>query len=53
MDRSEYMSVLKRDLISYYGYNEYMITKFLNIFRVTEIVEVLEANEVPRPVTLR
>ena len=53
MDRSEYMSVLKRDLISYYGYNEYMITKFLNLFRVTEIVEVLEANEVPRPVTLR
>ena len=27
--------------------------KFLDLFPLTEIVEVLEANEVPRPVTLR
>jgi len=51
--RTDYIKCLRRDLCNYYGYNEYMIMKFLDLFPLTEIVEVLEANEVPRPVTLR
>ena len=30
-----------------------MITQFLNIFHLRDVLEVLEANEVQRPVTLR
>merc|ERR1719394_1768632 len=30
-----------------------MIEKFLQVFHINEIVEVLEANEVPRPITIR
>lgn len=52
-DRQSYLACLKRDLCTYYSYNEFMIEKFLNIFPVGEIVEVLEANEVQRPVTIR
>merc|ERR1712142_1450193 len=43
----------KKDLCTYYSYNDFMMDHFLNIFRVAEIVEVLEANEVQRPVTIR
>jgi len=51
--RQDYIKCLRRDLCTYYGYNEFMIMKFLDLFPLTEIVEVLEANEVQRPVTLR
>merc|ERR1719474_1051509 len=49
-DRQSYLSCLKHDLCTYYSYNEFMVEKFLNIFPVSE---VLEANEVQRPVTIR
>merc|ERR1719309_1680063 len=52
-DRASYLDCLKRDLCSYYSYNEFMVEKVLNIFPVSEVVEVLEANEVQRPVTIR
>merc|ERR1719266_1900282 len=52
-DRASYLDCLKRDLCSYYNYNEYMMDKFLQIFPVSEIMDVLEANEVQRPVTIR
>ena len=52
-DRQSYLSCLKKDLCTYYSYNEFMVEKLLNIFPVGEIVEVLEANEVQRPVTIR
>jgi ribosomal RNA methyltransferase Nop2 len=52
-DRQSYMQCLKRDLCTYYSYNEFMIEKLLHIFPVGEILEVLEANEVQRPVTIR
>jgi len=52
-DRQSYLSCLKHDLCTYYSYNEFMVEKFLNIFPVSEVVEVLEANEVQRPVTIR
>ncbi len=51
--REEYLDCLRRDLCSYYNYNEYMMEKFMQIFPVHDVVEVLEANEVQRPVTVR
>ena len=51
--RHEYLGCLKKDLCSYYNYNEYMMEKLLDTFNVTDIVDVLEANEVQRPVTIR
>ncbi|PNW82090.1 hypothetical protein CHLRE_06g273413v5 [Chlamydomonas reinhardtii] len=51
--RTEYLAQLKRDLATYYGYNEFMIDMYLNMFSVAEALELMEANEVPRPVTLR
>ena len=51
--RSEYLRVLERDLMTYYGYNEFLMTKLMQLFPVSELMEVLEACEVPRPVTIR
>ena len=51
--RHEYIDCLKRDLCSYYNYNEYMMEKLLETFNISDIVDVLEANEVQRPVTIR
>ncbi len=31
--RAEYVEQLKRDLATYYGYNEFMIDMYLNMFR--------------------
>jgi len=53
VDRQTYMNRLKKDLCTYYSYNDFMIDKFLQVFPVGEILEVLEANEVQRPVTIR
>merc|ERR1719188_2188962 len=53
VDRQQYLARLKKDLCLYYSYNDFMVDKFLQIFPVGEIVEVLEANEVQRPVTIR
>lgn len=52
-DRQSYLICLQRDLCSYYSYNEFMIEKFLQLFPIGELLEVLEANEVQRPVTIR
>ena len=51
--RPEYLQVLKQDLINYYGYNEFLMTKMMQLYPVSELVEVLDACEVPRPVTIR
>merc|ERR1712240_733484 len=53
VDRQQYLGRLKKDLCLYYTYNEFMIEKFLQVFPVSEILDVLEANEVQRPVTIR
>lgn len=52
-DRQSYLTCLQRDLCSYYSYNDFMIGKFLQLFPIGELLEVLEANEVQRPVTIR
>jgi len=51
--RKEYLELLKKDLCTYYGYNEYLLTKFLELLGPSELIEFLEANEVQRPVTIR
>jgi len=53
VDRQTYLNRLKKDLCTYYNYNDFMIERFMQVFQITEIVEVLEANEVQRPVTIR
>merc|ERR1719150_1408796 len=53
VDRQQYLACLKKDLCLYYTYNDFMMDKFLQIFPVSEIMDVLEANEVQRPVTIR
>ncbi|KAJ1857366.1 rRNA (cytosine-C5-)-methyltransferase nop2, partial [Coemansia sp. RSA 486] len=51
--RNDYMDQLKRDMCFYYGYNEFLMDKLLDLFTVSEAVEFFEANEVARPVTIR
>ncbi|KAI0243472.1 rRNA (cytosine-C5-)-methyltransferase nop2 [Massospora cicadina] len=51
--RSEYMDQLVRDIATYYGYSEELAEKLLQLFPVGEAIDFFEANEVPRPVTLR
>lgn len=51
--RSDYVDLLIRDLATYYGYSLYLMELLFHLFPVGEIVEFLEANEVPRPVTIR
>ncbi|KAJ2482811.1 rRNA (cytosine-C5-)-methyltransferase nop2 [Coemansia sp. RSA 2131] len=51
--RTDYMDQLQRDMCFYYGYNEYLMEKLLQLFTVNEAVEFFEANEIARPVTIR
>merc|ERR1712002_928572 len=51
--RSEYLSVLVKDLMTYYSYNEYFMEYLVNLFPGGEILEFLEACEVKRPITIR
>jgi 25S rRNA (cytosine2870-C5)-methyltransferase len=51
--RSDYVSQLKRDCMAYYGYNKFLMEAILQLFGPAEAVELLEANGVRRPMTLR
>lgn len=51
--RKEYMALLLRDLMAYYGYCEFLMQKFIQLFPVSELIEFLEACEVRRPITIR
>ncbi|KAK7093298.1 hypothetical protein V1264_007076 [Littorina saxatilis] len=50
--RSDYVQQLRRDLCTYYSYNEFLMEKLMDLFP-QDITDVLEANEVPRPMTIR
>ncbi|XP_056142746.1 probable 28S rRNA (cytosine(4447)-C(5))-methyltransferase [Lampris incognitus] len=52
-DRSEYIALLKKDLCTYYSYNNFLIEKLMDIFPLSELVDFLESNEIQRPVTIR
>ncbi|KGG52639.1 hypothetical protein DI09_14p220 [Mitosporidium daphniae] len=52
--RPTYCNALIKDLCLYYGYSEYLITEhFFHMFSVAELIQFLEASDVPRPVTIR
>jgi len=51
--RQEYMQELENLIASYYGYSEFLAGKLLNMFPVSEAIDFFEANESPRPVTIR
>ncbi|RUS89034.1 hypothetical protein EGW08_003205 [Elysia chlorotica] len=50
--RKEYMDQLCRDLCARFNYNEFLMERLIRLFP-TEIMDFLEANEYPRPVTIR
>lgn len=48
-----YDTQLKKDLETYYSYNRFMVDTLLSLFTTAEALELIEANESPRPLTLR
>ncbi|XP_071620132.1 28S rRNA (cytosine(4447)-C(5))-methyltransferase [Heliangelus exortis] len=51
--RQEYLALLRRDMAAYYSYSDFLLRKLMDIFPLPELINFLEANEVPRPVTVR
>lgn len=53
ISRSQYITRLTEALSFYYGYSEFMLTKFMALFPLDEAIEFFSSNETPRPVTIR
>uniref|UniRef100_A0A7S3G9A4 SAM-dependent MTase RsmB/NOP-type domain-containing protein n=1 Tax=Palpitomonas bilix TaxID=652834 RepID=A0A7S3G9A4_9EUKA len=51
--RSDYMQLLVKDVAAYYGYLPELAQKIVDLFGPQEAIDFLEANETPRPVTIR
>lgn len=51
--RADYTDRLLKDIQTYYGYNEFLAEMLFNLFSPAEAIEFFEANETPRPVTIR
>ena len=51
--RSDYLDQLRDDMANYFGYLPELVEKFLLMFPAHECHEFLEANETPRPMTIR
>src|SRR5690606_24827346 len=49
ISRTQYLSRLKQALAFYYGYSEFILTKFIALFPIEEAIEFLSSNETPRP----
>nr|SVE77640.1 EOG090X07AW [Daphnia lumholtzi] len=52
-DRVEYLDQLRKDLCTYYSYNDFLMGAFMETFPLGELIDFLEANETPRPMTIR
>ncbi|KYR02812.1 NOL1/NOP2/Sun family protein [Tieghemostelium lacteum] len=53
VSRSQYVERLKEDISTYFGYSMWLVDLFMKIFSVSESLEFFEANETPRPLTIR
>lgn len=53
VSREEFVKQLKTDLMSYFGYTEFLMDLYFHLFTPTEALSHIEANEVPRPLTIR
>uniref|UniRef100_A0A914BVR9 SAM-dependent MTase RsmB/NOP-type domain-containing protein n=1 Tax=Acrobeloides nanus TaxID=290746 RepID=A0A914BVR9_9BILA len=52
--RREYLTILMKNLCSKYNYNEFLMERFMQLFpNCGELIEFLDANDQPRPVTIR
>ncbi|KAL2258648.1 hypothetical protein VTK26DRAFT_7970 [Humicola hyalothermophila] len=51
--RAEYTAQLLKDICAYYGYNEFLAEKLMNLFPPREAFAFFEANETARPVVIR
>lgn len=51
--REEFVNELKADLMTYYGYTAFLIDLYFHLFTPAEALSHIEANEVPRPLTIR
>lgn len=53
MTRKDYLGELKGCVKSYYDYNDDLASYLIDFFSPNELIEFLEANEQPRPMTIR
>ncbi|KAK0624745.1 NOL1/NOP2/sun family-domain-containing protein [Bombardia bombarda] len=51
--RAEYTAQMLKDFCAYYGYNEFLAEKLINLFPPREAFAFFEANESARPVVIR
>eukprot|EP00940_MAST-03C_sp_MAST-3C-sp2_P001456 g1456.t1 len=51
--RKDYLSVMQRDVCTYYGYLPELAELFMGLFSPAEALQFFEANEEQRPVTIR
>lgn len=51
--RSDHLLQLQHDIATYFGYNLFLVEKLMKLFTVDEAIAFFEANESPRPVTIR
>lgn len=52
-DRTQVLEDLQKALAEYYGYSEELASYWLKMLQPEECIEFMEANDKPRPVTLR
>lgn len=51
--RKDYTDQFMHDVITYFGYSEYLAERFLDFFSPAEALAFFEANETPRPIVIR